>query len=37
MYARVARFDGGEGDGLRRSADEINAVEQYEVAVDIRL
>jgi hypothetical protein len=25
MYARVARWEGAEGDALRRSADEINA------------
>ena len=25
MYARVARFEGAEGDALRRSAEEINA------------
>jgi hypothetical protein len=25
MYARVAKWEGGEGDALRRSADEINA------------
>jgi hypothetical protein len=25
MYARVARWEGADGDALRRSADEINA------------
>ncbi|HMJ36518.1 MAG TPA: hypothetical protein VK501_21620 [Baekduia sp.] len=25
MYARVAKWEGAEGDALRRSADEINA------------
>jgi hypothetical protein len=25
MYARVARWEGAQGDALRRSADEINA------------
>jgi hypothetical protein len=25
MYARVAKWEGGEADALRRSADEINA------------
>jgi hypothetical protein len=25
MYARVARFDGAEGEGLRRSAEEIRS------------
>jgi hypothetical protein len=28
MYARVARFEGGDADALRRSAEEINAQAQ---------